>query len=299
MSVELGLQGTYLGSAKDRYLPQLPAPLEAASSSYNNLSTRTIWQPIVAAPMDPSGRSTSVANINSIHCVRCFVEAHLKRVRGRERCAVAVGGSVQLELARRLKAVRGRGGGPGGRLLGRSRGVVVMVVLRNGSDRGRRLVVVVGRSRGRSGGRSRVLVLAEAGVVPARVVLAVVVVAAAAIVLLGRGGIRLLRLVVGLRGRLWRGCGGYRQMVSGGLEAAKADGRGRNISISHGQFREIIHPAVDLTHSCRQLGAILLRVGGAELAVAGLVPLLAEDGGGLRVAVVPAVVLGGRGHQQR
>ena len=100
-----------------------------------------------------------------------------------EGVAVAVRGSVQLQLAWRLEAVRCGRSSPGRGRLG-LRSVVVLVVLGHGRDRSHRGgMVVVDRGRGRGRGRGRVLVLAEVGVVPARIVLAVVVVAAATVVL--------------------------------------------------------------------------------------------------------------------
>lgn len=133
-----------------------------------------------------------------------------------EGVAVAVRGSVQLQLAGRLEAVRCRGGGPRRSL----RGWCVVVVLRGDwCHRGRRLMVVVVLYRGGCRSRCRVLVLAEVGIVPARIVLAVIVIAATTGVRgLGRLVLR-LRLVLGLRRRLGRGRWRYRQMVTGRLES--------------------------------------------------------------------------------
>uniref|UniRef100_A0A182NW62 Uncharacterized protein n=1 Tax=Anopheles dirus TaxID=7168 RepID=A0A182NW62_9DIPT len=90
-------------------------------------------------------------------------------------------------------------------------------------------------------------------------------------------------------------------MVTGRLEAVLARDVGDGAALA-GRVDVAVRaaPVAVRVRLLLEVGAVLLRVGGAELAVPGQVPLLAQDRGRLRVAVVAtAVVLGRRRHQQR
>lgn len=232
-----------------------------------------------------------------------------------EGVAETVGGSVQLQLARRLESVRSLGGPLlGSRLPRGSRSVLVVVVLRSDRSwrRGWLVVVVLDRSwrRCRSWSLTRVL-LAERWVVPARIVLSIVVslvvvatstsaelrlVLRLLLVLGLRLVLRLLRLWRSMWWRSWRNW----QMVSRGLESILASDVGDGSSLS-GRVKVAVGSAT-VTIGIRfllEVGSVFLIVRSTELAITGKVALFAQDRRRLRVTVVVALVLRGRGHQQR
>lgn len=233
-----------------------------------------------------------------------------------EGVAETVGSSVQLQFAWGLESVWGlsgpllRSGLPRG-----SRGVLVVVIL--GSDRSwSRLVVVVLLDRGwlmnwswsRSRGRlTRRVLLAEGWVVPARIVLSIfvslVVVAtatAAELRLVLRFRLVLsLRLILGLGSRssgMWWRSWGYWKMVTRSLESILASNVGDGSSLS--RWVNVAVRAATVTIGVRfllEVGSVLLIVSGTELSVSRKVALLAQDRRRLRVTVVTALVLSGRG----